>query len=280
MSRPDPVSPAIHALALLADPARSPVDATGWRVVLAHPDDESLSLGAQLHRLRGAHLILVTDGAPRDGADARRLGFPGPEAYAEARAAELAAALRAGDATALDVLALDIPDQQAAERLVEITSRLARDLVGAEVVFTHAYEGGHPDHDATAFAVHEAVRLLPAARRPDIVEMPFYRLGPQGEFVVQDFDRVPGIVPIQLALGEAEAIRKQAMLAAHHSQRDVLALFTEPIERFRSAPPHDFGVLPNGGRLWYQDRGWGWTGERWLACVAAARRELAKAPRE
>lgn len=272
------ISPAIHALALLADPARSPIDAGGWRIVLAHPDDESLSFGAQLHRLRGARFLLVTDGAPRDGTDARRLGFPGPEAYAEARAAELAAALRAGDAAALDIHALDIPDQQAAERLVEITSRLIQELDGAEVAFTHAYEGGHPDHDATAFAVHEAVRHLPADRRPAIVEMPFYRLGAQGELLVQNFAPVPGIIPVQLALGEAEVARKRAMLAAHESQREVLALFAEPVERFRSALRHDFDVLPNEGRLWYEDRGWGWTGERWLACVAAARRALAKAP--
>ena len=30
-------------------------------------------------------------------------------------------------------------------------------LAGTRVVVTHAYEGGHPDHDAVAFAVHAAV---------------------------------------------------------------------------------------------------------------------------
>ena len=44
------------------------------------------------------------------------------------------------------------------------------------VVLTHAYEGGHPDHDAVAFAVHRAARRTSAA----VVEMPFYHAGPDG----------------------------------------------------------------------------------------------------
>jgi LmbE family N-acetylglucosaminyl deacetylase len=49
----------------------------------------------------------------------------------------------------------------------------------AEVVLSHPYEGGHPDHDATAFAVHAACRLM--ARRvggsPRIVEFACYHAG-------------------------------------------------------------------------------------------------------
>jgi LmbE family N-acetylglucosaminyl deacetylase len=51
---------------------------------------------------------------------------------------------------------LGIPDQAASLGLAGLARRLAVQLAasGAEVVVTHAYEGGHPDHDATAFAVH------------------------------------------------------------------------------------------------------------------------------
>ena len=47
-------------------------------------------------------------------------------------------------------------------------------------ILTHAYEGGHPDHDAVAFAVAAAVRVAGRAADTTIVEMPFYRAGPEG----------------------------------------------------------------------------------------------------
>ena len=40
-------------------------------IVVAHPDDETIGMGAQLCRFRDALLVQVTDGAPRDG---RRCG--------------------------------------------------------------------------------------------------------------------------------------------------------------------------------------------------------------
>ncbi len=36
-------------------------------IVVAHPDDETIGLGAQLRRFEDALLVHVTDGAPRDG---------------------------------------------------------------------------------------------------------------------------------------------------------------------------------------------------------------------
>ena len=74
---------------------------------------------------------------------------------------------------------LRVADQGASERMSEIAARLV-DLFarhGASVVITHAYEGGHPDHDATAFAVHAAARRCPELR---IIEMTSYHAGPGG----------------------------------------------------------------------------------------------------
>jgi N-acetylglucosamine malate deacetylase 2 len=61
---------------------------------------------------------------------------------------------------------------------------LLRDLLEQhrpEVIVTHSYEGGHPDHDACAFAVHHALELTRAQPVPVIVEASFYHIGPQGE---------------------------------------------------------------------------------------------------
>src|SRR6185437_9724842 len=66
-------------------------------------------------------------------------------------------------------------------------------------VFTHAYEGGHPDHDAVAFAVHAACRLSDIP--PAIVEMPYYHRQ-DGRLITGEFPtyflrsrRRPGSIP-------------------------------------------------------------------------------------
>lgn len=80
-------------LSALADPARPAINSAGVAIVLAHPDDETLGCGAQLPRLRGATIICVTDGAPRNPIYARAHGFGDPDAYACARQDELRSAL-------------------------------------------------------------------------------------------------------------------------------------------------------------------------------------------
>src|SRR5205085_99806 len=134
-------------------------------------------------------VILVTDGAPTNLYDAHAHGFATANDYAQARRRELANALAIAGADPQQLVQLRVPDQQAALRLESIVDRLtalfARRAIST--VLTHAYEGGHPDHDATAFAVHAAAALL--ARRGltlAVVEMPFYHLGRSG-MIVQRF---------------------------------------------------------------------------------------------
>src|SRR3954453_10881984 len=155
-------------------------------IAVAHPDDETIGLGAQLGRFDDALLVHITDGAPRDGHDARNYGFASVTDYAAARRRELEAALRAGEAERLRRLGLGIPDKEAWRDLAGLARRFA-ELLRAEkptCVFTHAYEGGHPDHDAAAFAVHAACRLV--ASPPVIIEMPFYHCR-DGHFVTGEF---------------------------------------------------------------------------------------------
>ncbi|HLI77367.1 MAG TPA: PIG-L family deacetylase, partial [Acidobacteriaceae bacterium] len=133
-------------------------------VVLAHPDDEVLALGGRLERLASSRLLTITDGAPKDGSDARQHGFPTLEAYREARRDELGKALaHAGLGLGVTpVFGGQVPDQAASFHLVALARGIASAIEDfkPEVVLTHPYEGGHPDHDACAFAVHAAVRMF------------------------------------------------------------------------------------------------------------------------
>jgi N-acetylglucosamine malate deacetylase 2 len=252
-------------LAVLAAPGIGRIDGTRLAAVFAHPDDETIACGAQLGRLDGASVVIVTDGAPRNLQDAHRLGFATAAEYAAVRHRELAAALGTAGVRAEQVISLGVPDQEAAFRLAQISIKLTELFArrGIHSVLTHAYEGGHPDHDATAFCVHAAAALS-RRRRHDvgILEAPLYALGPGG-VVRQQFvdDRGRAELVLQLTAGQREM--KRRMVAAHRTQHEVLMPFTTEVERLRPALPYDFSRPPSGGRLLYERHAWGLDGRRW-----------------
>jgi N-acetylglucosamine malate deacetylase 2 len=245
--------------------AEEAIPADRSALVVAHPDDETLGLGAQLPRLRGLTIVYVTDGAPRDAKDATAHGFAGREDYAAARLREVEAALAYAGIGPEALVNLDVPDQEASLRLPQITRSLA-DLFSErriEIAFTHAYEGGHPDHDATAFAVHAACQLLSmTGSGVGLVEMPFYRAEGTG-WVRQSFIANRAHPELAIRLNEAQRGLKRRMIDAHETQCGTLAPFSLEWERFRAAPIYDFTVLPNGGDLLYERYPWGMTGARW-----------------
>ena len=261
-------------LAALSDESGSLIPASDVAVVVAHPDDETVGCGALLARLSGVKIVLVTDGAPKNPRYANACGFATPADYARARRREFLAALSVAGIGEDSVTELGIADQEAAEHLAEIARQLDRLYAQWEtrLALTHAYEGGHFDHDAAAFAVHAAARR--AGRRGqavDIVEMPFYRAGDAGE-LKQSFSSSAGEVVIHLS--PAETARKRDMLACHATQTPVLQGFAIDRERFRPSPGYDFSELPNEGRLLYEAHDWNMSGAKWRDLVAAARARL------
>lgn len=259
----------------LANSERAEIAAEGVAVAVAHPDDETIGCGAQLRRLTDATVIVVTDGAPRNGSVSE--AEEAARRYAAVRHRELAEALAISGIPEEAIHRLDIPDQGATQRLPEIIRWLAEIFRSRRIglVLTHAYEGGHPDHDSTAFAVHAAAKLVSrTGTTVAVIEMPFYFDGPSG-LVTQQFTPVGGLPEVVIRLTEAEQTVKRKMLAAHRTQQDVLALFATDMERFRDAPAYDFTKAPFGrGERWYGEERFGMTGIRWLSLVGRALAEL------
>jgi N-acetylglucosamine malate deacetylase 2 len=252
----------------------------GWAerplVVGAHPDDETLGASWLLAQAAAPRVVHVTDGAPRHPALRSPRAPPTREGYAELRHAEAVAALAHVGVPPERLLRLGAVDQEALDAVPGVARRLAS-LVEAErptVVVTHPYEGGHPDHDATALAVHAALVLV--ARRgatpPPLLEMTAYHAR-RGALVTGDF--LPGGEgPVAtVVLDGAARARKAAMLACFASQAEVLCAFRVDVERLRRAPRSRFDAPPHPGALYYEAMGWA-EGTRWRERAVAALVEL------
>jgi LmbE family N-acetylglucosaminyl deacetylase len=259
----------------LADPLRPSLNFGGICVVVAHPDDETIGCGAQLSRFAAATILVVTDGAPRDLADARANGCATTADYARLRDAELREALSLAGIVG-GVIRFGVPDQSAARHLGALTRRLSTVLAerNVRIVVTHTYEGGHPDHDAVAFAVHAAAALLRRNGHPIIiVEMPLYFPTGSG-WAIQQFTGAAACAECVVTLTSPERELKARMIAAHASQHRTLAMFGIDNERYRRAPTHDFTAAPRDNAVWYHGDAWGMTGDQWLSLARTAVRDL------
>ena len=237
-------------------------------IVVAHPDDESIGAGARLNSLGNAWIIEMTDGAPNDPDCARRHGFDTREEYAEARRRELHRAMSIAGFPLDRLISLGYTDGEVTLRLADACLRITEliDSLKPDVVLTHPYEGGHTDHDATAFAVHLACGALrrEGVTPPAILELALYH-AQNGTKVVQRFlpheraDRDQRVV----RLTAAERTIKRRIFAAFETQKSVLDHFSVEFERFRPAPRYIFTAPPHQGQLNYErygdpDRGRSW----------------------
>jgi LmbE family N-acetylglucosaminyl deacetylase len=243
-----------------------PGDAPKVVVIVAHPDDEIIGAGARLSRLKGVTVIHVTNGAPREPDYTLRTGFATGDEYRGARREECLSALGLAGVAPEQVRELDFADQEATFNLIPITRRLVEILreVRPEAVLTHSYEGGHPDHDATAFAVHTARRLLEGefTRPPEVLELTsYYSRG--GQMVTSDFLPFRGYGVRTVRLSKEERELKRRMFDCFVTQQEVLRWFPIGVERYRAAPPYDFTCPPHEGRLHYEYFSWGIKSARW-----------------
>jgi N-acetylglucosamine malate deacetylase 2 len=255
-------------------------------LVFAHPDDETIAVGARMARFADAHMVYVTDAVPRNGLDCRAHGFTSIREYREARWRELDRMLKTAGVPQVSRQRLDIADQEASLQLTRITRRLIEILQKRwpEVVFTHPYEGGHPDHDACAFAVHHAVALLHSRRAqapsntPLIIEAPFYHADPTGIGVgMQTGTFLPAsrrTEEIVFPLLPEEQERKRALIDCFTAQQEALSHFHVTEERFRIAPEYEFRLPPHAGAVFYDGRQWGMSSQWFCELAWEAERAL------
>jgi LmbE family N-acetylglucosaminyl deacetylase len=225
-------------------------------LLVAHPDDEVLGVGGQLEWLAAAlHVVHLTPGVPITLDPEQRAIHPSAEAYGACRQSELDSVLSRAGIRKERRHRLGGADQGCARMLSGLTCEL-RDLLRRltpDVLLTHPYEGGHPDHDAAAFVAQAACRLL--ARPPTRLEFTSYH-GRDGQFECAAFlpDQDQGIPAY---LDDVQRRFKRALLAEYVSQQRTLAQFTPDAERFRPAPEYDFSKPPHRPPVHYDMYPWG-----------------------
>lgn len=240
-------------------------------VIVAHPADEVVGAGCLISKLVDVTILHVTDGAPWD--DAAAAGYKGCSEYAQARRQECLAALAIANVPEDRVVDFAIPDHRASHCLANLTKQITTFLQqsGADIVVTHPYEGGHPDHDATAFATHAALRLLKESglRPPVLFEM---ALHPSEDFKAKLPEFLPGSEreTTTLLLDERAAELKQRMFACFETQRESLKASPVGPEKFRQPSHYNFSNPPQTGKLHYENFAWALRSNEWQALARKA----------
>lgn len=213
-------------------------------LLVAHPDDESIAAGLLLQRLRHAHIVFCADGPswwPPDW-----LIYSLPHKRAQLRRQE---AYRAIGITGKNhrIQFLGYPDGWLITHL-ENAYRALADLLRVwqpQYVVTHAFEGGHEDHDACSFLACQLSKVFDF----QVWEMPlYYRDASTGTIIRQTFARDDPDSEIIIPASDSEFKVKQAMLSAHQSQRAIVAGFDPTIEKFRPQPTYDYSRAPQCAR--------------------------------
>lgn len=245
---------------------------THCAVIVAHPDDEVIGAGGLISRLNNVTVLHITDGVPGNGY-VIEAGFSKRSEYAQARRTECRKALALANVDPDHVIEFGLGSRQTSLKLADLTRRVASFLrhTSPDVVLTHPYEGGHPDHDATAFATHAALRLLRinGFKPPSVFEIAL-RPSRDGSKRVLDFLPSAAAEITTLLLDEKARELKRQMFACFTTRPDLQREASFNRERFRRPPRYDFAAPPKGANQNYESLGAAVNVAEWQALVREA----------
>lgn len=221
-------------------------------ILAPHPDDEVVGFCAAIGRARAAgariSVIFLTHGC----VDRESMWPWARGRYAEAVARRRAEAERA--CAALGVSLVGWSERPARHLWRELgageaEARRAVAAVGADQIWTPAYEGGNPDHDgANAIASRLATEGL------GVLEFTEYNfLG--GRPRLHRFPH-PNGAEQTLELTPEEQAAKRRCLALYASERGNLGYVATRREVLRPLAAYDYGAPPHAGRPWFARFQW------------------------
>jgi N-acetylglucosamine malate deacetylase 2 len=232
---------------------------TNILIVASHPDDEVVGTGSLLQKIKKVSFLHSTDGAPLN---VTYNGLSGT-AYSELRYREFYNALKTASVIPQYHIKLGFIDQRTSFSLVELTMKMieAIKFIKPDFIFLQPFEGGHPDHDSTTFAVHNAVELLKEEGIcPKLVEYTMYF---NNNGLIQTGEFYSAVKPVcRKDLNTEEQQLKKKMLDCFSSQADTLKHFHTKFEKFREAPIYNFTSVLT--KTFYDLFNWGITSRMWL----------------
>lgn len=213
----------------------------GVLVFAAHQDDEVLGLGLTLarHRSKGERVTVVftTNGSGANW----KVSNTVKRAVSSARFQEACDALAIIGVDPLDIVCLGFPDGGVHRYIPEASADVATLIraIAPHTIYAHAMEGGHLDHDVTAFIVQEVSARLGIGA---VFEWAEYNVEARGGDPISDarFASDPYVPEFECAptpFDQDELLSKQQMLARYASQAVSIRYYPFRGEILRRARP-------------------------------------------
>jgi N-acetylglucosamine malate deacetylase 2 len=212
-------------------------------VLAAHPDDETIACAGLLQRAAKSLVVFAVDGAPPHYGFEKKFGSL--QRYSEVRFAEAFRALSFVPRCSILRLSRSdgtyFPDQHLFLELPEAFDsllKIARQFSPDHLV-SHAFEGGHLDHDACHILAWRAAKALNLQN----LEFPLYWKSGDGRDVFQQF-RAHCEDEFVVQLSQKEHRIKRRMFSEYRSQKNLMSVFRLDPERFRPVLPADCAEPP------------------------------------
>lgn len=233
-------------------------------IIAAHYDDETISMGSRFPFLGTIYFVHTTNSSPSNLQDALKNGFDNEDDYQKQRKLEFKNALQISGITDHVCYQSGIPDQESTFNIRFLISFLTDKIndIKPDIIFTHPYEGGHPDHDTTSFVVNKASKN---SRYTNIFEFSSYHSNSGALQCCKFLDLLSPAT--EIILSDEEKLLKADMLKEFYTQRDSIQYFELEKEVFRLAPEYNYRIPPHDGLLYYENFNWGITGKEWRKLV-------------